>query len=240
MARVTRSYFCVGFAPPGVYTIILFCVFCFYHFQCKQETNVWVFGYGSLIWKADFPYEKRVVGHIKGYVRRFYQKSTDHRGVPSRPGRVVTLLQSKNPDEEVWGCAYKIATENIESVTQHLDHRERGGYERKDVLFHPRNHSQSEEIEPFHLFIYIGHEDNPNFAGHEDIETIAGHIAECVGASGHNTEYLYNLAASMRTIAPTIYDEHLYELEDAVKRIEMSKKKKTIEFDRHNHNITVK
>uniref|UniRef100_A0ABD2WAZ1 glutathione-specific gamma-glutamylcyclotransferase n=1 Tax=Trichogramma kaykai TaxID=54128 RepID=A0ABD2WAZ1_9HYME len=203
-----------------------------------EEKEMWVFGYGSLIWKADFPYEKRVIGHIKGFIRRFYQKSTDHRGVPSRPGRVVTLLSSNNPLDEVWGCAYKIANEDIESVTKHLDYRE-NMYERVDVLFHPFSNSQAEAT-PFHLNIYIAREVNPNFAGYEDIDTIASHIAECVGASGHNTEYLYNLAHSMRAIAPKVYDAHLFDLENAVKRIEMVKSKKALEIDRRNHNIAIK
>lgn len=169
----------------------------------------------------------------------------------------MTLLAATNPDDEVWGLAYKISSENIENVVNHLDFREKGGYIKKTVLFYPCDFSKSVQTgsnaivslnepsrtsfstaslstvadeAPFYLTIYIGEEDNPNFAGLESIDTIAKHILVSRGVSGSNVEYLYKLASAMRTIAPGVQDEHLFALERAVKELEEEKEESLDQF----------
>uniref|UniRef100_A0A803PZ49 glutathione-specific gamma-glutamylcyclotransferase n=1 Tax=Cannabis sativa TaxID=3483 RepID=A0A803PZ49_CANSA len=86
---------------------------------------MWVFGYGSLVWKAGFNFDERLVGFIKGYRRVFYQGSTDHRGTPEFPGRTVTL-EPADPHEVCWGAAYKITKkEEQEIALTHLEVREK-------------------------------------------------------------------------------------------------------------------
>ena len=58
-----------------------------------EET--WVFGYGSLVWKADFPFEKRQAGYIKGYERRFYQNSIDHRGTENFVSNIFKTIKCR-------------------------------------------------------------------------------------------------------------------------------------------------
>lgn len=172
---------------------------------------MWVFGYGSLMWKVDFPFEKNVIGYIKGYERRFYQHSTDHRGTPDNPGRVVTLIPA-SPDRKVYGIAYKIKDSDVEDVVKHLDFREKGGYERKSVTFYPKDLT----MEPFNMTIYLASYDNPNYAGHAELDAIADQVVKSIGPSGHNIDYVCNLAKVMREVVPEAQDDHLFELEAKV------------------------
>ena len=107
--------------------------------NCAEPT--WVFGYGSLIWRAEFPFAEREPASIRGWKRRFWQGSTDHRGIPGAPGRVVTLL----PDQQsrCWGMAYRLDETSRERVMEQLDVRERGGYQRHDIESHLKEDRKS-------------------------------------------------------------------------------------------------
>ena len=159
----------------------------------------WVFGYGSLIWKVDFPVLDRRRGSIRGWARRFWQGSHDHRGTPEAPGRVVTLVPV--PDAICEGMAYRIS----ESVFEHLDYREKNGYLRVDTPLTFRSGDGALAT------TYIADEGNEAFLGPLPAAEIAAQIDRCHGPSGSNREYLLHLAAALREL--DVEDEHVFELE---------------------------
>lgn len=206
----------------------------------------WIFGYGSLIWKVDFPYFRKSVGYIKGFKRRFWLASTDHRGVPESPGRVVTLIASENPEEKVWGVAYEIPTD--EKTRNDLDHREKGGYTRHATIYHQTSPpvdvssplsptaiptssaSSSTSFSLIPVVVFIATSDVEEYLGPQSMESLAQVISTSIGPSGKNSDYLFNLADAVRTYFPELEDEHLFRLEKMVKeRLQDRKEHKMID-----------
>ncbi|XP_073829089.1 putative glutathione-specific gamma-glutamylcyclotransferase 2 [Musca autumnalis] len=188
-----------------------------------SDDDIWIFGYGSLMWKIDFPCIDWQRGYICGYQRRFYQHSIDHRGVHVKPGRVVTLIPA-TPTDRVYGVAYRVAASERESVIKHLDFREKNGYERCTVTFHvfdPDKTASGSTTKSFDIVIYIATQENESWAGDDancQVENIAEQIFTSAGPSGRNREYLFNLVKSMEHLFPGVIDDHLVELEEAVRR----------------------
>ncbi|KPP70891.1 Cation transport regulator-like protein 1-like [Scleropages formosus] len=175
----------------------------------SEKNSLWIFGYGSLVWKPDFKFKRRKVGFIQGYKRRFWHGDNFHRGNDEMPGRVVTLVE--DDDACTWGVAYEVTGSLIEESLKYLHVREAvlGGYVTKAVGFVPRGESQAQHL----AVVYIATADNPTYLGPASAEEIAAQIAICQGKAGHNMEYLLRLAQFMRRQCPEVEDTHLFSIE---------------------------
>lgn len=170
--------------------------------------GAWIFGYGSLVWRPDFPFIEQRVAAIEGWQRRFWQGSTDHRGVPSAPGRVVTLIESAG--ELCHGVAYRVESAVYEDVMATLDHREKGGYSLESVaLIYDGSRGSGPDAH-----VYIANEHNPNYLGPAPLDHIAAQVRRSRGPSGHNVEYVTRLAEALRHM--NAHDEHVFALEQLV------------------------
>jgi cation transport protein ChaC len=176
----------------------------------EEGEGRWIFGYGSLVWRPEFRHDASRPAWIRGWRRRFWQGSTDHRGVPGAPGRVVTLERvDDEPARACWGIGYRVPHDSLESVLARLDHREKGGYDRVEVELHlaadsEECNSHGSSSERAVGLMYIATESNPNYLGPAPLEIIAQQVMDARGPSGPNPEYVSRLAQALTEICPTL------------------------------------
>jgi cation transport protein ChaC len=168
--------------------------------------DIWLFGYGSIIWKTGFEFEEAIPSIVHGWARRFWQASTDHRGTPELPGRVVTLAEIT--DECCTGMAYRLSQARAEHILAALDHREKGGYERVNLSIKPV------DGDIVRALTYVALPGNPGFLGKASDDEIANQIVRSTGPSGTNKEYI--LALNQALIDLNIDDEHIRTLASLV------------------------
>jgi len=180
-------------------------------FIMDTEHYDWVFGYGSLMWRPAFSFEYSRPGYIRGFERRFWQGSVDHRGTPDAPGRVVTLV--RKADALCWGTAFKIRREDKEQIYAALDLRESGGYSRETVKVVFSDGSSSAAL------MYRATPANVNYLGPAPLDAVAAQVCDAFGPSGANTDYVLELAEALREMQ--VYDDEVHALEAHLRRLIM-------------------
>ncbi|XP_002735720.1 putative glutathione-specific gamma-glutamylcyclotransferase 2 [Saccoglossus kowalevskii] len=177
----------------------------------------WIFGYGSLIWRPNFEYKEKMVGHVKGFCRRFWQESVINRGTKEKPGRVAALMESDS-ESKVWGVALYVSDTDKEEVLNKLITRELC-HPTKTVFFPKDQSKETVEVEIFNCGEGIA-----QFTGREDIKTTAQFIAQGVGTTGmKNDEYVTKVLDFTHNVAG-VEDTYLIELDKLVKEYQKNMK----------------
>lgn len=167
--------------------------------------SLWVFGYGSLIWRPGMPVLEGRPAWVSGWQRRFWQGSPDHRGTPTAPGRVVTLVPATGAicHGQVWRVSSQVLAD--------LDHREQAGYARH---FLPATCDDGAVVP---ALLYVAGPGNPSWLGPAPLTEMATHIHQSHGPSGPNREYLLRLADVLASRGVT--DDHVFQLASAVRAL---------------------
>src|SRR5699024_9015722 len=88
------------------------------HWQPGED--VWVFGYGSLIWRPDFDFQERRDALLRGYHRALCLWSRINRGTPERPGLVFGLDRGGS----CRGVAFRVQSAHVPDTMDALWRRE--------------------------------------------------------------------------------------------------------------------
>jgi cation transport protein ChaC len=153
--------------------------------------QMWVFGYGSLVWNPGFEVQDRVIATLPGYQRSFCMRSIHHRGTPEEPGLVLAL--DEQAEARCHGVALSVAGERADEVLAYLRERElvSSAYLEKRLEIDLADGRRVEAV------TYVIDPDHVQYCGGLELEEQARIIARAVGGRGPNTEYLFNTAAHL-------------------------------------------
>jgi cation transport protein ChaC len=153
--------------------------------------DLWVFGYGSLIWNPAFDFAEQRAALLRGWHRRFCLRMEIGRGTPERPGLMLAL----DHGGACKGVAFRIAAEKIRQELHVLWQREMfgGAYHARWV----RLESGGEVIPAVTFVINRAH---PRYIKELSVEQTAALIATGSGDLGTCREYLENTISHLKEL----------------------------------------
>ncbi|MDR3451264.1 MAG: gamma-glutamylcyclotransferase [Rhodoferax sp.] len=170
--------------------------------DCRAGEDIWVFGYGSLLWDPGFHFEEVRLAEIQGYRRRFCIRLEIGRGSPEWPALMLGLERSAGHCQ---GVAFRIAGACADGESAIVWRREmlQGHYR-------PFRSKVTTPQGPINALVFAANTAHAQYVGELPIEQTAAIIATGTGHLGTNRQYLENLVAHFKEFK--IEEEYLTEL----------------------------
>ncbi len=150
--------------------------------------DLWVFGYGSLIWQPGFPVAERQVARLEGWHRSFCMRSIHHRGTPEAPGLVLALDRRAGAICE--GVAFAVAPGHEAETVDILRERELISSAYLETRL-PVTLNDGTDVT---ALVYVIDPDHVQYCGGLPLEEQARIIGRSIGGRGTNSEYLFSTA----------------------------------------------
>jgi cation transport protein ChaC len=175
--------------------------------------DVWVFGYGSLMWNPLFHFAERRPATLRGFHRSFCLRSIVGRGTPERPGLMLALDNGGS----CRGLAFRLAATAAAQELKLLWRREMvvGSYiprwARVEADPCPDSHGCAEELR---VLTFVVNHENSNYLGRLPFEQVASMLATAHGRIGSGADYLYQTVDALS--AHGLRDGYVERLRDRV------------------------
>ena len=167
-----------------------------------RRSPLWVFGYGSLIWKPEFEFEAREPARIHGYHRRLCLRSVSYRGTHDCPGVVAGLDRGGS----CLGMAYRVGAAAVPEVFRGLWEREMflGSYRPAWLQARLLRRAGVEAL------AFVVRRDAFNYGGRLADDELVQILVRACGSKGTSLEYLQRTVAALHEAG--LRDPHLERL----------------------------
>jgi glutathione-specific gamma-glutamylcyclotransferase len=165
------------------------------------DAGVWIFGYGSLLWRQGFAFEEVRDARLVGWHRSLCVYSWVHRGTPERPGLVLGLDRGGS----CRGRIFRVTPEAEAEVLAYLD-----GRELVTEVYQRRRLPVATAAGRVLAWCYVVRRDHAQYAGRLEVPRLLALIRQGQGISGHCRDYLLSTVDHLEAMG--IVDGPLHDL----------------------------
>jgi glutathione-specific gamma-glutamylcyclotransferase len=168
-----------------------------------EHEDLWVFGYGSLMWRPGFDFLERVPARLIGLHRALCVYSFVHRGTPERPGLVLGLDRGGM----CRGIAFRVAAKAREKTIDYLRAREQVTTVYLETV--RRIELEEEARRQVRALCFTVDRSHVQYAGRLSLADCVHHVRQGHGSSGPNRDYVIETVQALEALGYRETDLHL-------------------------------